>query len=29
MWKQQEWYDYMEKHNIEDPYAEKKGATIC
>jgi hypothetical protein len=29
MWKQQEWYDYMDKHNIVDPYAEKKGATIC
>jgi hypothetical protein len=28
MWKQQEWYDYMAKHNIADPYAEIKGATL-
>ena len=28
MWKQQEWFDYMAKHNISDPYAEVKGATL-
>jgi hypothetical protein len=28
MWKQQEWYDYMDKHNITDPYEEVKAATL-
>ena len=28
MWKQQEWYDYMKKHNMNDPYAEEEAATL-
>ena len=28
MWTNQEWYDYMEKHNMPDPYAEPKTATL-
>jgi len=28
MWESQEWYDYMEKHNIEDPYKKENNATI-
>lgn len=28
MFKEQEWYDYMKKHNMEDPYAEKKAASL-
>jgi hypothetical protein len=24
MWHEQEWYDYMKKHNMEDPYASEK-----
>jgi len=28
MWTEQEWYDYMEKHNIADPYAVEKAATL-
>jgi len=29
MWKEQEWYDYMEANGMSDPYVEKKGATVC
>ena len=28
MWKQKEWFDYMKANNIEDPYVEKKVATL-
>jgi hypothetical protein len=28
MWDEQEWRDYMKKHNIADPYAKKKSGTI-
>ena len=28
MWKEQEWYDYMEANGVSDPYVEKKGATL-
>ena len=28
MWDEQEWFDYMKKHNMPDPYAETKHATL-
>ena len=28
MWEEQEWYDYMKKHNMEDPYVEHKDASL-
>ena len=28
MWFEQEWYDYMEKHGVKDPYAKPKPATL-
>jgi hypothetical protein len=28
MWVQQEWYDYMKKHNMKDPYEVEQAATL-
>ena len=28
MWDEQEWFDYMETHNIEDPYKKKASASL-
>jgi len=28
MWEDQEWFDYMKGHNIEDPYAKEKNASL-
>jgi len=28
MWNEQEWFDYMKKHNMEDPYAKEKNANL-
>lgn len=28
MWEEQEWYDYMKKHNMPDPYAKEAAASL-
>ena len=28
MWSEQEWFDYMKKHNMDDPYAKEKTASL-
>jgi hypothetical protein len=28
MWEEQEWFDYMKSHNMEDPYAKEKSASL-
>jgi len=28
MWEEQEWYDYMEAHNMKDPYAKEQAASL-
>ena len=28
MWKDKEWYDYMETYNIPDPYKQEENATL-
>lgn len=28
MWDEQEWFEYMASHNIEDPYAKEKNASL-
>jgi hypothetical protein len=28
MWEEKEWYDYMKKYNMQDPYAKKKAASL-
>jgi len=28
MWDEQEWFDYMETHNIEDPYKKNASASL-
>ena len=28
MWEEQEWYDYMQKHNMKDPYAKEAAASL-
>lgn len=28
MWEDQEWYDYMKKHNMPDPYAKEEAASL-
>jgi hypothetical protein len=28
MWEEQEWYDYMEKHGMKDPYGKEKHVTL-
>jgi hypothetical protein len=28
MWEEQEWYDYMNAHNMKNPYAAEKSASI-
>jgi hypothetical protein len=28
MWEEQEWYDYMKKHNMVDPYAKQVASSL-
>jgi len=29
MWEEQEWYDYMKKHNMQDPYAKQEASSLA
>jgi hypothetical protein len=29
MWEDQEWYDYMKKHNMKDPYVDENQSSLA